>query len=910
MRGEREHRTEGDALQLSPLAGEGGGAAAGRGGVALVSTEFARQLRRKMTDEERQVWYALRAGRLGGFKFRRQSPIGPFIADFVCFDHRLIVELDGGQHAEAEGCESDRSRTAWLESRGFRLLRFWNHEVREDLDAVLETIARALGGPTASDAPALAFGRPPLPAAARPPSPARGEGVSGPLPPGGGGLGRGGESAGENALAVASEPPSPSPGRCAATLPRQGGGLQSGPDSRRSRRGVTLMELMVVVGLLVLIMTILVEVFRSATGSLTNQRVYTQLDQELRRVSGMLHQDLAGTTARMTPPLNPADGLGYFTYGENALADAQGEDTDDYLAFTAKAPEGRPFTGSIVLPVQNGVPGSFQRVPITSDYAEIIYFLRNGNLYRRVFLILPEDRQDALTIGSRPNGASGLPQMNPNGGYSTNPPAAGQPYLANAGLGLYGVPMSWLGLNDISARPSPFSASSLVYGTPAETADATNTYVPILNTLGDLTNPHNRAFHSRFSDDYTTPDPTTPGGFLPVPDGIPDDLDGNGIPDYYPTLYPEIANNGPTGTPYLIPPLPASNVFDSHHMGFPFIYRNPYSQPDSNTLAAGAIHSLDPSVNPTPTAARPNFGSRLDPPYNHSPLDTGDPLGPPQQGQTWWGFPTKKETMSVYWSDPIKRVNDPPGAYFFAIPAYAPNADYNMARHAADTPLSQALPLQAGAALPPMTDDYRGFKQGQPYNIDPPPLNGPAGAATFTTNPPNLDVWKALTDEDLVLTGVRSFDVKALDPALATYVDLGYANRYAGTPFSLDTNGDNVPDYFPLKTFDHEGRIPPLINDNRSDAQWPDLTPNIGDDDPTILRLRRVWDSWSTDYSYPPYQTINPLAAPPFGKPPLVGYPPPYPAPLRGIQIQIRVTDPADQRVKILTIRQDFSSKL
>jgi type II secretory pathway component PulJ len=688
--------------------------------------------------------------------------------------------------------------------------------------------------------------------------------------------------------------------------------------ARQARRGVTLLEMLVVVGLLVLIMTILVEVFRSATGSLTNQRVYTQLDQELRRVSGLLRQDLEGTTARMTPPLNPAHGLGYFTYGENALADAQGEDTDDYLAFTAKAPTGRPFTGTIVLPVQNGLPGSFQRVPITSDYAEIIYFLRNGNLYRRVFLILPPDRQNVLTIGSRPNG--NFPQMNPNGGYSTNLPSPlGPPYMANAGLGLYGVPMSWLGLNDVSVRPSRFSAASMFYGTADEAAVATNSYIPALNTLGDLTNRENRAFNSRFADDYSGFVPGT--GFTAVPDGIPDDFEvvggepvGNGIPDYYPTLYSQITNNvGPAG---LIPVLPPRVVFNAHRLAFPFVYRNPYSQADPFTLAGGAIHSLDPSISPTPTAARPNFGSRLDPPYNHAPLDLGDPLGPPGQGQTWWGFPTKKETMSSFWSDPIKRLNDPPGAYFFNIPVFAPNAQYRMTRHVADIARIQSIGLQSvtaqrnaaarpAAALPPMTDDYRGFKQAQPFNTNP-----PAGAATFTTNPVNLDVWKALTEEDLVMTNVRSFDVKGLDPALASYVDLGHANRYAGTPFSLDTNGDGVADYFPLKTLDHEGRIPPLTTDNRSDYQWPDLTPNIGDDDADIERLRRVWDTWSTAYSNPPTQTINPLQAPPFGRPRLVGYPPPYPAPLRGIQIQIRVTDPSNQRIKLLTIRQDFSSKL
>ena len=108
--------------------------------------------------------------------------------------------------------------------------------------------------------------------------------------------------------------------------------------------------MLVTVGLLVLVMTILVQIFRSATGALSAQRAFAGLDQDVRRVDAFLRQDLAGTTAKMTPPNNPRDGTGYFTYGENALADLQGEDTDDYLAFTAKAPEGRPFTGTMVVP--------------------------------------------------------------------------------------------------------------------------------------------------------------------------------------------------------------------------------------------------------------------------------------------------------------------------------------------------------------------------------------------------------------------------------------------------------------------------------------------------------------------------------------------------------------------------------
>jgi very-short-patch-repair endonuclease len=104
--------------------------------------EFARKLRKNMTDEERRLWQELRRSQLRDFKFRRQAPIGPFIADFVCFERKLIVELDGSQHAER--LKEDALRTAWLTGQGFRLIRFWNNQIVEDLDVVLEMILRAV----------------------------------------------------------------------------------------------------------------------------------------------------------------------------------------------------------------------------------------------------------------------------------------------------------------------------------------------------------------------------------------------------------------------------------------------------------------------------------------------------------------------------------------------------------------------------------------------------------------------------------------------------------------------------------------------------------------------------------------------------------------------------------------------
>ena len=107
---------------------------------------FARDLRKNSTDAERHLWYYLRANRFR-FKFKRQVPIHPFIVDFVCFEKRLIIELDGGQHQE--NLSYDHQRTNELNRLGFQVLRFWNHDVLHRTEEVLEVIRRALS-PTLS----------------------------------------------------------------------------------------------------------------------------------------------------------------------------------------------------------------------------------------------------------------------------------------------------------------------------------------------------------------------------------------------------------------------------------------------------------------------------------------------------------------------------------------------------------------------------------------------------------------------------------------------------------------------------------------------------------------------------------------------------------------------------------------
>ena len=105
----------------------------------------ARRLRREQTETESKLWARLRARQLCGAKFRRQHLIGSFIADFCCVERGLVVELDGGHHAEQ--VETDQRRSALLARRGYRVLRFWDNEVLEDRDAVLERIAAVLSDP-------------------------------------------------------------------------------------------------------------------------------------------------------------------------------------------------------------------------------------------------------------------------------------------------------------------------------------------------------------------------------------------------------------------------------------------------------------------------------------------------------------------------------------------------------------------------------------------------------------------------------------------------------------------------------------------------------------------------------------------------------------------------------------------
>jgi very-short-patch-repair endonuclease len=101
----------------------------------------ARRLRQLMTDAERRLWFAMRDRRLAGYKFRRQHPIENYIVDFACTKHHLVVEADGGQHAENA---RDELRTEKIEALGWRVIRFWNNDILSNTEGVILTILREL----------------------------------------------------------------------------------------------------------------------------------------------------------------------------------------------------------------------------------------------------------------------------------------------------------------------------------------------------------------------------------------------------------------------------------------------------------------------------------------------------------------------------------------------------------------------------------------------------------------------------------------------------------------------------------------------------------------------------------------------------------------------------------------------
>ena len=104
----------------------------------------ARELRKNSTEQELKIWKLLRNRQLSNYKFRRQYPIGPYIVDFICREKRLIIELDGGQHNENRNIMYDTERTKYLELRGYKVIRFWNNDIDNNIEGVYKSIQSKL----------------------------------------------------------------------------------------------------------------------------------------------------------------------------------------------------------------------------------------------------------------------------------------------------------------------------------------------------------------------------------------------------------------------------------------------------------------------------------------------------------------------------------------------------------------------------------------------------------------------------------------------------------------------------------------------------------------------------------------------------------------------------------------------
>jgi len=109
-------------------------------------TDIARRLRKQSTNVAKLLWQRLKGRQLEGYKFRRQQPVGSYIVDFINFEKRIIIELDGGQHAIEK--DMDKKRDNWLKVEGYKVLRFWNNEIFENIEGVLEVIRKKLLPPS------------------------------------------------------------------------------------------------------------------------------------------------------------------------------------------------------------------------------------------------------------------------------------------------------------------------------------------------------------------------------------------------------------------------------------------------------------------------------------------------------------------------------------------------------------------------------------------------------------------------------------------------------------------------------------------------------------------------------------------------------------------------------------------
>ena len=517
----------------------------------------------------------------------------------------------------------------------------------------------------------------------------------------------------------------------------------------RPRRGVTLVEMLVVVALVVLMMVILVQIFQSATGAMSLSRTTQELDVVLRQIDSMIRADLAGTTAKMTPPNDPALKQGYFEYMENAAADLEGEDTDDTLAFTTKAPEGQVFTGrqwlSDHLPSPQLINQAIQPATVSSQVAEVIYFVRNGNLYRRVFLVAPERAKSITRVGGRTF------------------------QMATGPTSMFGGPLnvSWQGMNDISCRPGGMT------GLPAPATDPQRPGRPDESREPRLpaSIPQRLQQPEQPWDPTASPTTTTPTGSrittrpsittasdssrhqraCQAPIGSSPRTRG---PSYFARNPSAPARRGP-------PRIPTTSMPSRSSIRgcIPCPTRIPVD-PSNGAVNLGWVHYLPPSAAPrrvTPTI-HPSTSARRP---TSRPAVSRPGGGSRPGGRRWPDSHTAGGGAAGRDPDPLRGAHQRPHPAD-RVAALRPGANPRL--------LHSAPPF-----LPPVTNNG---SNATPFGFD------GAGSSELRRQPglSRTTVW----EDDLILTGVRSFDVKAYD------MDAPLYNQTPATYLSVRLLGPRV----------------------------------------------------------------------------------------------------------------------
>ena len=261
--------------------------------------------------------------------------------------------------------------------------------------------------------------------------------------------------------------------------------------------------MLVTVAMLVIIMTILVQVFQAATGALSAAQTIQQLDDQLKLLDATIRSDLEGVTAHFTPPLDPPRTWAISSTAKTSSPTSRGKTATTISASPPRPPPGRPFTGRMWVTAPASAPtrgrifynGNVQPVTVTSEYAEIIYFLRNGNLYRRVLLVAPE-LQSAIVpaIGNR----RGQP------GYRLVFLDATAPTPTSSPPATFGASAGELARGERPVGPAGGHRAEHHCSAPSAIKRPQASQTIVLNSLGDLTNRENRFAYSRFANDFLT----------------------------------------------------------------------------------------------------------------------------------------------------------------------------------------------------------------------------------------------------------------------------------------------------------------------------------------------------------------------------------------------------------------------